>query len=123
MSNIKLEEKLFQMLLVLVKYYMDLFDPREKRIKVLPTRYDYLSFTFDLLFRYGGFQFGYWAEQLGDGRAHLLGEYINSREATLLIQKIRLLYFLKLNNILSFIRRTNTEKSLHITLQKLIHEY
>ena len=30
--------------------------------------------------RYGGFQFGYWAEQLGDGRAILLGEYINSRK-------------------------------------------
>jgi len=29
--------------------------------------------------RYGGYQFGYWAEQLGDGRAHLLGEYINSK--------------------------------------------
>lgn len=29
--------------------------------------------------RYGGYQFGYWAEQLGDGRAHLLGEYLNSR--------------------------------------------
>ena len=25
--------------------------------------------------RYGGFQFGYWAGQLGDGRAHLLGAY------------------------------------------------
>jgi len=32
-----------------------------------------------LAHRYGGYQFGYWAEQLGDGRAHLLGEYINSR--------------------------------------------
>jgi len=29
--------------------------------------------------RYGGHQFGYWADQLGDGRAHLLGEYINSK--------------------------------------------
>lgn len=27
--------------------------------------------------RYGGYQFGFWAMQLGDGRAHLLGEYIN----------------------------------------------
>lgn len=27
--------------------------------------------------RYGGHQFGYWASQLGDGRAILLGEYIN----------------------------------------------
>ena len=27
--------------------------------------------------RYGGHQFGYWAGQLGDGRAHLLGEYVN----------------------------------------------
>ncbi|XP_072934141.1 protein adenylyltransferase SelO-like [Epargyreus clarus] len=29
--------------------------------------------------RYGGYQFGYWADQLGDGRAHILGEYINSK--------------------------------------------
>lgn len=29
--------------------------------------------------RYGGHQFGYWAGQLGDGRAHLLGEYTNSK--------------------------------------------
>ncbi|XP_075221021.1 protein nucleotidyltransferase YdiU-like [Lycorma delicatula] len=28
--------------------------------------------------RYGGHQFGYWAMQLGDGRAILLGEYVNS---------------------------------------------
>lgn len=27
--------------------------------------------------RYGGYQFGYWAEQLGDGRAILLGDYVN----------------------------------------------
>ncbi|CAK1552374.1 unnamed protein product [Leptosia nina] len=27
--------------------------------------------------RYGGYQFGYWADQLGDGRAHILGEYLN----------------------------------------------
>ncbi|XP_065150729.2 protein adenylyltransferase SelO-like isoform X2 [Paramisgurnus dabryanus] len=31
-----------------------------------------------LAHRYGGHQFGYWAGQLGDGRAHLLGEYTNS---------------------------------------------
>ncbi|KAG6443077.1 hypothetical protein O3G_MSEX002685 [Manduca sexta] len=29
--------------------------------------------------RYGGYQFGYWADQLGDGRAHILGEYKNSK--------------------------------------------
>jgi len=29
--------------------------------------------------RYGGHQFGHWAGQLGDGRAHLLGEYVNQR--------------------------------------------
>ncbi|GBP89729.1 UPF0061 protein xcc-b100_1894 [Eumeta japonica] len=29
--------------------------------------------------RYGGYQFGFWADQLGDGRAHVLGEYINSK--------------------------------------------
>ncbi|XP_068438376.1 protein adenylyltransferase SelO-like [Clinocottus analis] len=28
--------------------------------------------------RYGGHQFGYWAGQLGDGRAHSLGQYTNS---------------------------------------------
>ncbi|KAF0295725.1 UPF0061 protein [Amphibalanus amphitrite] len=31
-----------------------------------------------LAHRYGGHQFGFWAEQLGDGRAHLIGEYTNS---------------------------------------------
>ncbi|PSN50911.1 UPF0061 protein [Blattella germanica] len=31
-----------------------------------------------LAHRYGGHQFGYWAMQLGDGRALLLGEYVNS---------------------------------------------
>ena len=30
-----------------------------------------------LAHRYGGYQFGYWADQLGDGRAILLGEYVN----------------------------------------------
>jgi len=29
--------------------------------------------------RYGGHQFGYWANQLGDGRAILLGEYLNNK--------------------------------------------
>ena len=29
--------------------------------------------------RYGGYQFGYWARQLGDGRAILLGEYVNAK--------------------------------------------
>lgn len=28
--------------------------------------------------RYGGYQFGEWSSQLGDGRAHILGEYINA---------------------------------------------
>ncbi|XP_043082552.1 protein adenylyltransferase SelO-like isoform X2 [Puntigrus tetrazona] len=32
-----------------------------------------------LAHRYGGHQFGYWSEQLGDGRAHLLGEYTNRK--------------------------------------------
>ena len=32
-----------------------------------------------LAHRYGGHQFGLWADQLGDGRAHLLGEYVNRR--------------------------------------------
>lgn len=30
-----------------------------------------------LCYRYGGHQFGVWADQLGDGRAHMLGEYVN----------------------------------------------
>jgi uncharacterized protein YdiU (UPF0061 family) len=38
--------------------------------KVLPS-------SFPLSHRYGGYQFGFWAMQLGDGRAHLLGEYMN----------------------------------------------
>ncbi|KAM3957857.1 protein adenylyltransferase SelO-like [Aphomia sociella] len=29
--------------------------------------------------RYGGYQFGFWADQLGDGRAHILGEYVNRK--------------------------------------------
>ncbi|XP_056155280.1 protein adenylyltransferase SelO-like isoform X2 [Lampris incognitus] len=32
-----------------------------------------------LAHRYGGHQFGYWAGQLGDGRAHFLGQYTNSK--------------------------------------------
>lgn len=30
-----------------------------------------------LAHRYGGHQFGYWADQLGDGRAIMIGEYFN----------------------------------------------
>ncbi|XP_055340048.1 protein adenylyltransferase SelO, mitochondrial-like [Paramacrobiotus metropolitanus] len=37
-----------------------------------------LSGSVPLAHRYGGHQFGSWANQLGDGRAVLLGEYINS---------------------------------------------
>lgn len=32
-----------------------------------------------LAHRYGGHQFGYWADQLGDGRAILLGEFVNNK--------------------------------------------
>ncbi|MED6237759.1 hypothetical protein ATANTOWER_007206 [Ataeniobius toweri] len=35
-----------------------------------------------LAHRYGGHQFGYWAGQLGDGRAHLLGQYLNRNGET-----------------------------------------
>ncbi|XP_071966008.1 protein adenylyltransferase SelO-like [Antedon mediterranea] len=35
-----------------------------------------------LVHRYGGHQFGSWAGQLGDGRAHLLGEYTNRNNET-----------------------------------------
>jgi len=38
-----------------------------------------LEHSIPLAHRYGGHQFGQWAGQLGDGRAHLLGEYINSK--------------------------------------------
>lgn len=34
-----------------------------------------------LTHRYGGHQFGVWAGQLGDGRAHMLGEYISLKTA------------------------------------------
>ena len=47
---------------------------------------DFLSFvggdlllTTPLSHRYGGHQFGTWAGQLGDGRAVMLGEYINQK--------------------------------------------
>ena len=33
-----------------------------------------------LICRYGGYQFGYWADQLGDGRAHTLGNIINNEK-------------------------------------------
>lgn len=36
-----------------------------------------LQSSVPLSHRYGGYQFGFWAMQLGDGRAHLLGEYVN----------------------------------------------
>lgn len=32
-----------------------------------------------LTHRYGGHQFGFWAGQLGDGRAHMIGEYMNHK--------------------------------------------
>ena len=35
----------------------------------------WLRWSICFAFRYGGHQFGSWASQLGDGRAHLLGEY------------------------------------------------
>ncbi|ELU12650.1 hypothetical protein CAPTEDRAFT_185606 [Capitella teleta] len=54
----------------------------------IPQSHDFISFvsggfvlpnSTPLAHRYGGHQFGYWADQLGDGRAHLLGEYVNAR--------------------------------------------
>jgi uncharacterized protein YdiU (UPF0061 family) len=30
-----------------------------------------------VVYRYGGHQYGLWVGQLGDGRAHILGEYVN----------------------------------------------
>ncbi|KAM7369696.1 hypothetical protein PAMP_011000 [Pampus punctatissimus] len=36
-----------------------------------------LAGSVPLAHRYGGHQFGYWAGQLGDGRAHSLGQYTN----------------------------------------------
>jgi len=32
--------------------------------------------------RYGGYQFGIWAGQLGDGRVHLIGEYVSQHEGS-----------------------------------------
>jgi len=37
---------------------------------------------YPLSHRYGGHQFGVWAGQLGDGRAHLIGEYVTFRAGT-----------------------------------------
>ncbi|XP_062956792.1 protein adenylyltransferase SelO-1, mitochondrial-like isoform X3 [Cynocephalus volans] len=37
-----------------------------------------VSGSVPLAHRYGGHQFGIWADQLGDGRAHLIGIYMNS---------------------------------------------
>nr|XP_054751578.1 protein adenylyltransferase SelO-like [Lytechinus pictus] len=39
----------------------------------------FLDKSIPLAHRYGGHQFGSWSGQLGDGRAHLLGEYINRK--------------------------------------------
>ncbi|XP_071804558.1 protein adenylyltransferase SelO-like [Asterias amurensis] len=39
----------------------------------------FLSNSVPLSHRYGGHQFGSWSGQLGDGRAVLLGEYVNSK--------------------------------------------
>uniref|UniRef100_A0A8D2CY55 Selenoprotein O n=1 Tax=Sciurus vulgaris TaxID=55149 RepID=A0A8D2CY55_SCIVU len=36
-----------------------------------------VSESVPLAHRYGGHQFGVWADQLGDGRAHLIGTYMN----------------------------------------------
>lgn len=36
-----------------------------------------LESSWPIAHRYGGHQFGVWANQLGDGRAILLGEYVN----------------------------------------------
>lgn len=41
-----------------------------------------LTGSVPLAHRYGGHQFGYWAGQLGDGRAHLLGRYLNRKGET-----------------------------------------
>ncbi|XP_042366425.1 protein adenylyltransferase SelO-like [Plectropomus leopardus] len=38
-----------------------------------------LAGSVPLAHRYGGHQFGYWAGQLGDGRAHFLGQYTNRK--------------------------------------------
>lgn len=37
----------------------------------------YIDSYMPLAHRYGGHQFGVWADQLGDGRAHMIAEYIN----------------------------------------------
>ncbi|KAJ8020330.1 Selenoprotein O [Holothuria leucospilota] len=43
----------------------------------------FLDSSEPLAHRYGGHQFGSWSGQLGDGRAHLLGEYVNQWELQL----------------------------------------
>lgn len=47
--------------------------------KLLCTQSGSLSRVIPLSHRYGGHQFGQWAGQLGDGRAVMLGEYVNSQ--------------------------------------------
>jgi len=42
-----------------------------------------LSSEFPVSHRYGGHQFGIWAGQLGDGRAHLIGEYVSHHDGGL----------------------------------------
>ena len=60
--------------------------------------------------RYGGFQFGYWADQLGDGRAITVGEYINKYRQI----KIFKIYY----NCLKVVLTLKERKSLGIAAQR-----
>jgi uncharacterized protein YdiU (UPF0061 family) len=63
----------------------DILDMDPDEIQTDPDFVDFISGnnvlknSIPLAHRYGGHQFGGWAGQLGDGRAHLLGEYVNSK--------------------------------------------
>jgi len=72
----------------LVAYSQDVLENILDFDRVVTESQDFVNFasgnhilpeSIPMAHRYGGYQFGSWADQLGDGRAHLLGEYINSK--------------------------------------------
>jgi len=56
---------------------MDPVMPHSKEFVMFISGGKTLQGTTPLSHRYGGHQFGSWADQLGDGRAVMLGEYVN----------------------------------------------
>lgn len=56
---------------------LDVSVTKEKEFVEFVSGNNILNSSIPISHRYGGHQFGYWAMQLGDGRAILLGEYVN----------------------------------------------